>query len=145
DYPNAALDLGMVLLATGRFAEGWPLYEQRRARLQMLQRNLTIPEWRGEPLAGKRLFIWREQGYGDQIMMARFLSRLAAASVSYAGPPALQRLFSRLPAEFIAVGAEGIKVSQYDYWTLPLSLPHWLGVTPETAASPPYLTGEAVK
>ena len=145
DYPNAALDLGMVLLATGRFAEGWPLYEQRRARVQVLERGLAIPEWQGEPLAGKRLFIWREQGYGDQIMMARFLSRLGAAGVSYAGPPALQRLFAQLPAEFIAVGAEGIKVSHYDYWTLPLSLPHWLGVTTETAASPPYLSGEAVK
>jgi Flp pilus assembly protein TadD len=145
DYPNAALDLGMVLLATGRFAEGWPLYERRRARMQVLERGLAIPEWRGEPLAGKRLFIWREQGYGDQIMMARFLSRLGAAGVCYAGPPALQRLFARLPAEFIAVGAEGIKVSSYDYWTLPLSLPHWLGVTSETAASPPYLCGEAGK
>jgi hypothetical protein len=145
DYPNAALDLGMVLLATGRFAEGWPLYEQRRARLQVLERRLSIPEWQGERLAGKRLFIWREQGYGDQIMMARFLPRLGAAGVSYAGPPALQRLFARLPAEFIAVGAKGIKVSSYDYWTLPLSLPHWLGVTPETAASAPYLSGDVVK
>ncbi len=144
DYPNAAMDLGMVLIATGRFEEGWRLYEQRRARLKLLGLRLGIAEWQGEPLAGKRLFVWREQGFGDQIMMARFLSRLDAAQISYAGGAPLQRLFAHLPIDFVAAGSDPINVAGYDYWTLPLSLPHRLGVTAETVPSAPYLSGKAV-
>jgi tetratricopeptide (TPR) repeat protein len=30
---------------------------------KQVARRFPAPEWRGEPLAGKRLFVWREQGY----------------------------------------------------------------------------------
>jgi len=141
DHPSAAFDLGCVLLAEGRFAEGWPLYDLRRARQWVLRRGLGFPEWQGEPLAGKRLFVWREQGFGDQIMMARFLPRLGAAQVTYAGPPALQRLFAALPAEFAPVDPlTGVEVGRHDYWTLPLSLPRRLGGGAQTLSSGPYLT-----
>jgi hypothetical protein len=141
DYPEAAFILGAVLLAQGRFAEAWPLYDERPARRGMLRRGLKFPEWRGEPLAGKRLLIWREQGFGDQIMMARFLEQLEAAQVTYAGPPALRRLFESLPATFDPVGPQGYAPAMHDYWTLPFSLPRWLGAQADPLPTAPYLFG----
>jgi len=141
DYPEAAFGLGCVLLAQGRFAEGWTLYDRRAGRARLLHRGLPFPEWRGEPLAGKRLLIWREQGFGDQIMMSRFLPQLAGASVTYAGPAQLQRLFSALPVTFEVAPTEGYPVRLHDYWILPMSLPQRLGVTVETLPNAPYLSG----
>lgn len=141
DYPNAAFGLGCVLLATGRFEEGWPLYETRGARRRMLEAGLSFPEWRGEPLAGKRLLVWREQGFGDQIMMARYLARLTDATVTYAGPPALERLFAPLPVAY-QVERPGVNaVAGHDYWVLPCSLPLRLGLPrPDALHAPPYLS-----
>ena len=140
---DAAVELGMVLLAQGRFAEGWALNERRPPRTQFLKHDLSFPEWRGEPLAGKRLFVWREQGFGDQIMMARFLTRTDAAQVTYAGPIALQRLFEQLGARFMPFGQGRFSVPESDYWCLPQSLPARLGATPESLPQPPYFTGQA--
>jgi tetratricopeptide (TPR) repeat protein len=139
---DAAVELAMVLLAQGRFAEGWALNERRPPRRQFLKHDLSFPEWRGEPLAGKRLFVWREQGFGDQIMMARFLTEVGAAQVTYAGPAALQRLFEPLGMTFLPFGQGRFSVPESDYWILPQSLPARLGATPQTLPNAPYLTGK---
>jgi len=142
DYPMAAFDLGCVLIAAGRFEEGWALYERRAARDRMHARAPGCPEWTGEPLAGKRLLVWNEQGYGDQIMMARFLSRLDAAQVTYAGRAPLERLFAPLPVRFTPPDPAILQGGDFDFWTLPLSLPHRLGVTVQTVPAAPYLFGD---
>jgi hypothetical protein len=141
DDQEAAFDLGHVLLAMGRYAEGWPLYELRSPRLTFLEHKLDFPEWRGEPLAGKRLFVWREQGFGDQIMAARFLPLLGAAEVTYMGPPPMRRLMAQLPVTFVEASPAVNHIPTHDYWSLPHSLPHHLGVTPQTIPGAPYLTG----
>jgi len=139
---DAALGLAAVLLVQRRFAEGFAVQEGRpmRRRLQAL----PLPEWDGGSLAGKRLLVWREQGYGDQIVMARFLPALAeaGAQVTYAGPRALQRLFSRLPVTFIEDDPR-IDLSGFDAWVLPMSLPHRLGLTEPDLSVGPYLSGQA--
>ena len=140
---DLAVEFGMVLLAQGRFAEGWALNERRPPRTQFLKHDLSFPEWKGEPLAGKRLFVWREQGFGDQIMMARFLARTGAAQVTYAGPVALQRLFEQLGVTFMPFGQGRFSIPPSDYWCLPQSLPARLGATPETLPQPPYFSGKA--
>jgi hypothetical protein len=142
-YDEAAHELGLLLLASGRHAEGWTLNARRPARLRFLENPLNFPEWRGEPLAGKRLFIWREQGLGDQIMMARFLPRLGAAHITYAGPPALRRLIERPGLEFITGVSGDLVIPNHDYWTLPLSLPGGLGASEQNLPAQPYLSGRA--
>ncbi len=138
-YPEAAFILGNVLLAQGKFEEGWRLYQQRALR-EVPAQTLGNPEWRGEPLTGKRLFVWREQGFGDQIMMARFLPRLGAKEVIYAGPPPLRRLFEPLGLTWLDVDPSGrVSAPAADFWTMPMSLPLWLGATPDAGGSSPYL------
>jgi len=120
---RARLSLGNAYLALGR-DDGWHFYASRPERLTAAARRLSFPEWLGEPLAEKRLFIMGEQGLGDQIFAARFMRRLAAAEITFAAAPALVRLFSQLP--FLVIRREGkLNIAHHDYWTQPLSLPRW--------------------
>jgi hypothetical protein len=131
---NILLNLGNAQLCLGRDAEGWANYQYREERRLSEARALGFPEWRGEPLDGKRLFIWAEQGWGDQIFAARWIRNLRAAHVALVADSRLVALLQELPVQVIprvlplAVGPD------YDFWTLPLSLPQW--AQPEAA---PYL------
>jgi tetratricopeptide (TPR) repeat protein len=136
------LSLGYTLMGLGRWAEGWPLYDSLRPdTARQVARRFPAPEWRGEPLAGKRLFVWREQGYGDQLMLARFLPMLDAAKVTYAGPPALERLFRQMPVDYLPVTGPW-DAGPHDYWTLPFSLPLRFGVTPDSLPTGPWFRGQ---
>ncbi|MBK3775583.1 tetratricopeptide repeat protein [Azospirillum brasilense] len=70
-HPLARFNRGLAELEGGALAEGWANYACRFAAGRAgRERRFSIPEWRGEPLAGKRLFIWREQGVGDEFLFA---------------------------------------------------------------------------
>lgn len=120
--PEAALAKALRLLTEGRYAEAWPLYEQRPYLQQ--DRLPGVPVWRGEPLDGKRLVILQEQGFGDQIMVSRYVP-LLPCDVTFACLPPLRRLLSRVcqTVDREAVG------SDYDYWVSSMSLPARFGTT----------------
>lgn len=142
---QAALNLGNVRLAQGRFAEGWPLYEHRPERRDAVVNRLDLPEWRGEPLEGKRLLVWSEQGFGDQILAARYLDQLPAAEVTVATQPELAPLFEQLPVRVLERTPQSVFWGKdYDAWVLALSVPHRLGATVATTPTAPYLTGSAL-
>lgn len=143
DDPEARMGLARACLGLGEFAEGWRMLDARPARDNARTRGLSRPEWRGEPLAGKRLLIWPEQGFGDQIQMMRFLPRLGCGIVMVCMPQ-LMRLFAPLPADLVAHAAQ-LAEPAYDYWTLPQSLPLWLGVGGQDLATAPYLAGTATR
>src|SRR6516165_6603877 len=84
ESPNARWNRALPLLAVGRWREGWEDYEARRwlfgdavttDRGAWLARNL--PRWRGEPPVGRRLVVLHEAGFGDMIMLLRFMPQLA--------------------------------------------------------------------
>ncbi len=64
------------LLASERFPEGWADYRYRFHSHGVALRALPFPEWRNEPLAGKTLLVFCEQGLGDEIMFASCLPEL---------------------------------------------------------------------
>lgn len=134
-HQEAKHNLGCVYLALGRDLEGWTLYDERPERARSQRHALSFPEWRGEPLEGKRLLVIAEQGFGDQIFAARYLSGLAA-EVTYACWPELCRLVAHLPVRLIPWRA-GMSIPPHDYWTLAMSLPRW-----GSAAPAPYLFGQ---
>lgn len=113
--------LAKVLLAQERYGEAWPLYEARRQlpRLRLPPGFAGIPEWTGDPLNGRRLVVFGEQGLGDQIMFARFVPPEA----TYLCSPSLFRLF---PNGY--PGASKVPPPAADCWALVGSLPRLLGV-----------------
>jgi tetratricopeptide (TPR) repeat protein len=134
--PSDALHwrLATSLLSLGRFAEAWPHYEHRPRKIPPAT---NVPEWRGEPLAGKSLLVWHDEGYGDQFLMARFLRRLDAAHVAWAVMPPLLRLFSQLCP---TISRLGHFTGRFDYWADAMALPARLRATPQDLPKPPYIT-----
>jgi tetratricopeptide (TPR) repeat protein len=145
DDQRLRLDFGHLKLGLGDFAAGWPLYESRKASPGQGADPLQLPnEWQGEPVAGRRVLIWPEQGFGDQIQFARYAVALRdqGADVTLVCPPQLQRLFSELPVKVLA-RAKSLTFDKPDYWALALSTPGHLGVRQGDVTGAPYLQAPA--
>jgi len=151
DDPATRSALAGLYLSLGRFAEGWALDDARFALApdRTPAVRASYPEWRGEPLNGKSLLVWVEQGFGDQIQMCRFVTMLkaqGAARVSVGCQPELAPLFSTLAgADDIIPAAAGTKVevARHDYWSHYFSLPRYLHITLENLPASPYLKAPA--
>jgi hypothetical protein len=141
DDPHLRLAYGHLRLGLGDFAGGWPLYESRKGLPgQGAEPPPLRNEWQGEPVAGRRVLIWPEQGFGDQIQFARYALTLkaAGAEVVLVCPPELQPLIAELPVKVVA-GAQSLTLDEPDYWTLALSAPGRLGVTLADVTGGAYL------
>jgi hypothetical protein len=129
-----------------RAREGWAGYEWRQPSAGD-GRRMGVPAWRGEPLAGKRLVVWCEQGYGDNLQFVRFipLARARGADTVYIAPPSLVRLFRQTSALGTVVAREP-PYPGGDFQTLVMSLPHRLGLaSPFEASAHPYLQVESAR
>lgn len=137
ENPVPKFNLALLLLARGEYEEGWALYESRTEIAGHKPRpRLVIPEWQGQPV-GKLLVIF-EQGFGDQLMFARYLPELKKRGIdaSFLSHPHLVRLFEPLGVRMIP--AQGrVEVKDYDAWVLIGSLPRLVGGMPPA----PYLPG----
>lgn len=128
---------GMILLALGDWAQGWPLFELRwqlrGAAWHPTERAFASPRWQGaEPLEGRSILLHNEHGLGDGIMLARFARTLAArgARVSLEVQPALVALMRTLAgvSEVLPTGMAG---AGYDFHCPLFSLPPALALRPE--------------
>ena len=76
----------LVELLHGRWQEGLPHYDARlTARSLDTTRTFippAFPRWQGEPLDGDLLVLFTEQGRGDVIQFARFVTELAKAGTA---------------------------------------------------------------
>ena len=65
----------LALLLRGRLTEGWREYKWRfqRPANRALYDQFSFPYWQGEPLEGKCLLVWTEQGPGDEMLMGTML------------------------------------------------------------------------
>ncbi|MFC3069053.1 glycosyltransferase family protein [Phenylobacterium soli] len=145
DEAQVRFALAYQLLARGAFAEAWPYYEARTEvpALGIRKPDFRTPEWQGQPVAS--LLIWPEQGFGDQIMFARYaaLLRDRGVKVVMVAPPALAPLFETLAVE-VLVGREGLALPRCDAWVMAGSLPRWLGVHAPQSYFPTQGTGVGI-
>jgi Flp pilus assembly protein TadD len=91
----------LVLLRAGRFCDGWDLHTACPQYLSpnAVRRFPAKPAWNGrESLAGKTIFLYADQGYGDVIQYCRYvpLLRRRGARVVVEVPKPLQSLIRSL-------------------------------------------------
>lgn len=97
DHAEAHQFRALALLARGRFDEGWREYIWRFKKIAAFHGRFAIPVWAGEPLAGRKILVWTEQGIGDEILAAGMIPDLlrAGAHVVLLCSPRLYDLFAR--------------------------------------------------
>ena len=81
DFGDAVINRCHTLLMRENYASAWRAYEHRFAAAGVEARAFPCPQWQGEPLAGRRLLVYAEQGLGDEVMFASCLPDLQASGV----------------------------------------------------------------
>lgn len=147
DYADAHQNLAWLLLKRGDYKQGWAAFARRWR--QSDYDALAIPgvaEWRGEPLAGRRLLVVGEQGFGDHFQFLRFarvLERLGATVDLRVREPLLP-LVERIPG--VRRAFSGQPDSHYDFWVPMMSVPSCVGTVLSTLpAEVPYLFAKPEK
>ncbi len=106
NHVNAHFDLATVLLQTGEYEKGWEHYEWRFLKEEMAfhikryEKIFAAPRYKGEILKQKeRVLVHTEQGFGDTLMMARYLFELKrrGAFVVLFVREGLEELFESMP------------------------------------------------
>lgn len=141
--PHAAWNRAMVLLTIGDYRNGIPELEHRWSLFPNLvdAEGMTAarcaPLWQGEEIAGKRLLVYHEAGYGDSIMLLRYVPQLQAmgAEVTLLMPPPL----ARLAAQFAPVISKISDSFRVDYRCPMFSLLAALKVASDNIPELPYL------
>jgi tetratricopeptide (TPR) repeat protein len=133
--PDGPFNLALAELAAGRWNDGWRHYEARWQTDNPLfaPRHPGVPRWTGEPLAGKRLLLFAEQGFGDTLQFCRYAPHLAnaGARVVIECQPGLRALLQTLPG-VAQVFEPGDPVPSADFALPMMSAPLAFGTTPET-------------
>ncbi len=143
DFADAHMNMGILKLTQGDWANGWKHYSWRRAgKSESLQaRNYPRPLWNGEPFEGKTLFIYPEQGGGDFLQFVRFV-RLAAergGKVILEVPLPFAGLPIDVPDNVEIVSSSDMEI-QIDLHASIMDLPWMLGFeTEDQLAAEPYV------
>ncbi|MBT9597086.1 MAG: tetratricopeptide repeat protein [Vitreoscilla sp.] len=119
----------LARLLHGRFRDGFADYEWRFTRRQPAPRDCTPPPWRGEPLEGRTVLVWAEQGFGDAMQFLRFVPELKrrGGRVVLEVLGEMMGLAARLPG-VDAVSQRGLAPPAFDCHVALMSLPHVLGI-----------------
>lgn len=151
DDPVTRYNLSILTLLRGNYRYGFELYESRFdafAHLPIgdhfnLRSDSGCTRWRGEPLSGKSLLVWTEQGLGDNLMAIRYLPMLKERGVSTLSvycPPQLIRLVAQIYVDLIFEHGDTGALPDADFHCPIMSLPRAFGTTLESVpARVPYL------
>ena len=149
DYAEAHWNKSLLLILTGHYAAGWELYEWRLQKKDTKNKHYVLPQpaWRGqEQIAGKKLFIYSEQGLGDVIQFCRYLPKVQSlgADVIFEVPPSLVSFISSLDCRMNIV-AKGAALPEFDAYCPVMSLPMAFKTTVDTIpAEVPYLFSDEI-
>jgi len=150
NYADAYRNKSLLLLLTGKYSEGWSLYEWRLKSNDAGANYRNFPKlaWRGsEDIRGKKLLIQAEQGLGDVIQFCRYLPQLHAlgADLIVEVPESLLTLISTLDCPMGLV-AKGARLPEFDAYCPMMSLPYVFRTAVSTVpARIPYLFSDPNK
>lgn len=148
---HARMQRAYVLLALGRWRDGWAEHEVRLQHPEWLAKHpkpwVSAPLWQGENLPGATILVEEDQGYGDSIQFCRYLSLLAekCGKVVVRCRPAVERILKRVAGvtDVIPITTTAVNM-QIDRYVYMLSLPFLLGPGEDKIyRSPPYISAES--
>ncbi len=142
-HQAAAAALAEILLLTGDWRAGWPLYDARAGRPQLAD----VTPWKGEAPGPFRLLVLSEGRLTDTVLFARYAALMAGRGfdVTLLAPPLLTPLLSTLPQVERVIGdPRALAGDQRPMRWLPLqSIMSILHLTPDTVPDQvPYLSAE---
>ena len=74
--------LALSQMACGQLEEAWSNYEfgwhLHSGNGRNPNRSFEVPRWEGQPIAGKKIMVWREQGLGDELFFFTAVKDLIA-------------------------------------------------------------------
>ncbi len=141
DYSDAHLNRALCWLQAGRFELGWAEYEWRWRCRGVNRPEFAHPAWSGEPLGGRTILIYAEQGLGDTFQFIRYapLIKRRGGIVVFECQPPLVPLVARCPGVDRVV-PKGQPVPEFHAHCALLSLPWALRTTLATIPPEvPYL------
>ncbi len=144
-YAWARFSEGVVLLTQGRWIEGFERFEARHGIGVTARPMRDRPMWDGRELHGERILLRTEQGIGDMIHMARYVTAVQqlGGEVVVETRPELTRLFSySFPgAEIVELGGD---LPSTDWFDNMMSMPHRFQTTADSEPwDGPYLSPNA--
>jgi tetratricopeptide (TPR) repeat protein len=151
-FALAEIDLSFALLLAGHLEEGWKFYARRWRDAERMKRPAFYNpelEWKGraaQPLRGKRIAVYAEQGLGDVIQFIRYVRELQADGATVFGvvQPELVPLVEHSFPDVLCLTPE--RVLRADHHVALLDLPMHYGTTMAgIPASVPYLRAPAAK
>lgn len=147
--PSIHWNKALTQISMGNFKDGWELYEWGwSAGERGIPRKFSRPTWLGkEPISGKTILIYREQGLGDLIQFSRYLPMLEklGARVILEAPKSLVNLMGTL-SKSIKVIEEDQLLPPFDFVCPVMSLPFAFQTTLESIpANVPYLHVDEAK
>jgi hypothetical protein len=126
---HVSFNHAIALLLAGDYLRGWSLYENRfkSESSDLKKMQLPVPEWRNQPLAGKRILIAAEQGAGDTLMMMRYIPSMIeqGATVTLAVQKGIKALIQDRWPDLEVVEEQDQVSTLHDYWSHMMSLP-WI-------------------
>ena len=137
---QAILQRSLAHLMLGNWKLGFADFEARYSGDEVsLPENAPWERWTGQDLRGKSIVILPEQGFGDAILMSRFLPRLrelGPSRVVMVVKKPLARLLSNIEGVDQIVSAAK-RSDPFDFYTPNMSLPHLVGMPADGTPPPP--------
>jgi tetratricopeptide (TPR) repeat protein len=125
EFFDALWNKGLVLLLLGKF-EGWKYYEARFKKESPTDKRIfDKPKWDGSFLDGKKILVASEQGFGDNIQFARYLSLVKERRgyVIFECRKELMKLFENSGLGVDEFVEKGKSFPDYDFYIHLMSLP----------------------
>jgi hypothetical protein len=138
---------GWFVVRDGDFVRGYQLLDAGRMLNVYGDPRLNTPQpiWDRSDLHNKTIIINLEGGFGDQLIYARFATKLAelGANCIICGHPQLKTLLQSIPGVSRVINLTEVSSTPHDYWAPSFSLVWLLNYTPTTMIKTPYITPPA--
>ena len=143
DNPSLTWGRAQVRLHQGDYARGFVDYEGRYWLREYHYRIHRGPRWDGGPLDGRFVMVTLEQGFGDTLLMARYLPMLKARGarrVIVELRDELRRLFAPMDGVDAFIAENAAPTPIYHVHSSIMSLPLHFGTTIDSVPPPVRLT-----